>query len=197
MKNLVKQNMDIPEILEETPLLFLILDEAGNSKYTLRFSKSKAINETLVGVFLTAIISFVSVVILTLVMDLFDNGMIPFTIIDFEFSWTGSRAEEILTAWELNDGTQSSIIFNYLDFAFMLTYGSFGFSLVLLITQSFKDEGKSRKLGLICSVLPIIAAGFDVIENINLLIMQHNYPLTILLSLFLCTASIGKISSLL
>jgi hypothetical protein len=58
MKTLVKKNMDIPEIIEETPLLFLILDEAGNSKYTLRFSNSRAINETLVGVFLTAIISF-------------------------------------------------------------------------------------------------------------------------------------------
>ena len=102
----------------------------------------------------------------------------PFTIIDFEFSWTGSRAQEILSAWESNGGLESSIIYNYLDFAFMLAYGSFGFSLVLLITRSFKDEGKSRKIGLICSVLPIIAAGFDVIENINLLIMQHNYPLT-------------------
>ncbi|MCE7735296.1 MAG: tetratricopeptide repeat protein [Candidatus Heimdallarchaeota archaeon] len=58
MKNLVKQKMEIPEIIEETPLLFLILDKAGNSKYTLRFSNSRVINETLVGVFLTAIISF-------------------------------------------------------------------------------------------------------------------------------------------
>lgn len=58
MKNLVKQNLEIPEITEEIPLLFLVLDEAGNSKFTLRFSKSRSINETLVGVFLTAIISF-------------------------------------------------------------------------------------------------------------------------------------------
>ncbi|OLS26276.1 MAG: Photosystem I assembly protein Ycf3 [Candidatus Heimdallarchaeota archaeon LC_2] len=58
MKKLVRKKIDIPEIVEETPLLFLILDEAGNSKYTKRFSQSRAINETLVGVFLTAIISF-------------------------------------------------------------------------------------------------------------------------------------------
>lgn len=58
MKKLVRKKIDIPEIVEETPLLLLILDEAGNSKYTKRFSQSRAINETLVGVFLTAIISF-------------------------------------------------------------------------------------------------------------------------------------------
>ena len=48
MKKLVRKKIDIPEIVEETPLLFLILDEAGNSKYTKRFSQSRAINETLV-----------------------------------------------------------------------------------------------------------------------------------------------------
>lgn len=127
---------------------------------------------------LDTIISFVNVIILFLVMDLFDDGMIPFTIIDFEFSWMGSRAEEILTAWELNGGTQSSIIFNYLDFAFMLAYGSFGFSVLILLARSFNENEKHRKIGLICSVLPLVAVGFDVIENINLLIMQHNYPLT-------------------
>ncbi len=58
MKKLLRKKIDIPEIVEETPLLFLILDEAGNSKYTKRFSSSRTINETLVGVFLTAIISF-------------------------------------------------------------------------------------------------------------------------------------------
>lgn len=127
---------------------------------------------------LTTIISFVGVLILILVMDLFDEGMIPFTIIDFEFSWTGSRAQEIMTAWESNGGLQSSIIYNYLDFAFMISYGAMISGLLLLVTRSFKDEGKSRKIGLICSVLPLIAAGFDLIENINLLIMQHNYPIT-------------------
>ena len=127
---------------------------------------------------LTAIISFVSVIILILVMDLFDNGMIPYTIIDFEFSWRGSRAQEIMTEWESNGGLQSSIIFNYLDFVFMISYGAMGSSLSLLVIRSFKGEGKSRKIGLICLVLPLVAAGFDFIENINLLIMQHNYPLT-------------------
>ena len=127
---------------------------------------------------LTAIISFVSVIILILVMDLFDDGMIPFTIIDFEFSWTGSRSQEIMTAWESNGGLQSSIIFNYLDFAFMLAYGSFGFSILVLLARSFNENEKHRKIGLICSVLPIVSAVFDVIENINLLIMQHNFPLT-------------------
>ena len=126
---------------------------------------------------LIAIISLVGVIVLMLVMDLFDQ-MIPFTIIDFEFSWTGSRAEEILTAWESNGALQNSIIFNYLDFAFMLAYGSFGFSVVLLITRLLKEKEGYRKIGLICSVLPIAAAIFDVVENINLLIMQHNFPLT-------------------
>lgn len=141
---------------------------------------------------LTGIISFVSVIILFLVMDLFDEGMISYTIIDFEFSWTGGRAQEIMTAWEFNGGLQPSIIFNYLDFAFMISYGAMGASLLLLVTRSLKDEGKSRKIGLICSLLPLIAASFDLIENINLLIMQHNYPLTPLD----IVASIASISAL-
>ena len=117
---------------------------------------------------LTAVISFVGVLILILVMDLFDDGMIPFTIIDFEFSWTGSRAQEIMTAWESNGGLQSSILFNYLDFVFMLAYGIMGASLLLLIARFLKKKGKSYKIVLICTVLPLVAAGFDVIENINL-----------------------------
>ncbi|MHA1727640.1 MAG: hypothetical protein ACTSWY_02785 [Promethearchaeota archaeon] len=118
------------------------------------------------------IISFICVIIVNLIFGQFQDILLPYTIIDFEFSWTGSRAQEIITSWESNGGLQPSIIFNYIDFSYMFFYGIMGWGLILLVARSLKD--KFQKIGLTFSVLPLIAAFFDVIENINLLIMQYN-----------------------
>ena len=58
MWKLIRSKIEIPEISKEEPILFMIIDEAGNSKYTRRFSQNRMLNETLIGVFLSAINSF-------------------------------------------------------------------------------------------------------------------------------------------
>jgi hypothetical protein len=117
------------------------------------------------------ILSFVLFIVLILLMAPYNTKLIVYNIVDFEFSWNGARAIEILSSWGY-DGIQASIIINYIDFAYMFAYATMGWSLALLVTRSLR--GKIQKLGLFITFFPIIAALFDVVENINLLKMQYS-----------------------
>ncbi|GAB4317413.1 MAG: hypothetical protein Kow0069_20160 [Promethearchaeota archaeon] len=94
-------------------------------------------------------------------------------ILDFEFAWTAERAEEILAGWLAGSGGGSvvpcAVHVNVVDFAYMPAYGFTGFGLVVLVTRRL--SGGWRRAGLRLALLPLVAAAFDVVENVNLLVM--------------------------
>jgi hypothetical protein len=87
-------------------------------------------------------------------------------IVDYEFSFTGEKAREIIDTWgekRLSAAVKSLKI----DFLFIPGYVLLFFSLTMLISRI--HTGRIEKYGKVVSLLPFISGIFDVIENIFLL----------------------------
>jgi hypothetical protein len=93
----------------------------------------------------------------------------PYDIIAFEFAMTTEQANIILNDWATSGRIQLEIISALLDYGYMVVYGLLLAGLTLLLTR--KIEGRFHQVGLWFVTIPIIAAIFDAIENVNLLIM--------------------------
>ena len=89
-------------------------------------------------------------------------------VLEFEFAWTPEGINAIFTAWGA-DGKAKEAFVTYLDFPYLICYALFISGLIILVARSL--EGKVQTIGLYMALTPIIAAIFDVVENINLLLM--------------------------
>jgi hypothetical protein len=100
--------------------------------------------------------------------------MVPtYGILDFEFAWMPDQVLIIFSAWGVS-GMEAQAIGIYWDFLYILAYSSFIFSCILLVTRGL--TGKFQAVGLWMSLTPIISGIFDIIENINLLILLNTAP---------------------
>ncbi len=89
-------------------------------------------------------------------------------ILDYEFAWTASRVNTIFNAWG-SAGKQLTAIGIYMDFLYIIAYGSLMFGCLLIAAR--KLDGTLQTIGLIMAVLPWIAGICDAIENVALLMM--------------------------
>ncbi|MFX1445926.1 MAG: hypothetical protein ACFFHV_21125 [Promethearchaeota archaeon] len=89
-------------------------------------------------------------------------------VIDFEFAWTSDQISRIFKAWG-SEGKKKEALVTYIDFLFIPCYSLFMAGCILLVTRNL--EGKLQEVGLFMTIVPFIAGIFDVIENINLLLM--------------------------
>ena len=89
-------------------------------------------------------------------------------ILDFEFAWTKNRVETIFTTWG-DKGMNNQAIAIYWDFLFIVGYAPLAFCLIVLILR--RSGEKVQEIGLYMSITTILTGIFDVIENINLLLM--------------------------
>ena len=89
-------------------------------------------------------------------------------ILDFEFAWTQNRVETIFIAWG-EEGMNNQLIAIYWDFLFIIGYAPLAFCLIVLILR--RSSEKIQQIGLYISITPILTGIFDVVENINLLLM--------------------------
>ncbi len=96
------------------------------------------------------------------------KGATGYGVIEFEFAWTSERINTIFKAWG-SEGKKKEVFVTYVDFLFIPCYSLFMAGCVLLVTR--KLEGKLQEVGLYMTIMPLIAGIFDVIENINLLLM--------------------------
>ncbi|MHA2108007.1 MAG: hypothetical protein ACXABU_05530 [Candidatus Hodarchaeales archaeon] len=90
-------------------------------------------------------------------------------VIDLEFAWNVLQMEQILASWG-DDLIAMEINAVLLDFGFLIVYSLSLAGITLLITQSGILRSWTN-LGYYFTVIPFIAAAFDVIENINLLLI--------------------------
>jgi hypothetical protein len=105
------------------------------------------------------------------------EALVPtYGILDFEFTWTPDRAENILAVWG-SQGIFQETLAIYWDFLFIVGYVSLAFGLILLVLR--RSKNKLQRIGLFMTTIPFLTGIFDIIENINLLIMLSN-PTSIL-----------------
>ena len=94
------------------------------------------------------------------------------TVGEFEFAGSERRAAEMMAEWGAG-GRDLARLSLWLDFGFLLSYGSF-FLLAGLATRDFARARGLRLLaavGLVAPFCAAIAAGFDAVENVNLLLV--------------------------
>jgi hypothetical protein len=130
--------------------------------------KEKPENKILKPITLIAFIIFIS---LTIIFSLMTSGMVIFKdygVLDFEFAWTAEQINVIFAAWG-TEGMQIQALAVYLDFLYIIGYSLFIFGLLLMIARRL--EGKIQDITIIVGLTALIAGVFDVIENINLLLM--------------------------
>ena len=123
---------------------------------------------------LMTLVTLIGFIALTILFQ-FDEATLQagsgYGIMDFELAFTQATASTILTAW---GASLQAIVLRgtYVDFGYIVFYGLLLFSVTPLISRTLK--GRWQNIGLIFAFVPLIAGAFDVIENINLIIMLNN-----------------------
>ena len=116
-----------------------------------------------------AIVILLTINILIFGPLLYSGGM--YNILDFEFAWTQEQILTIFSYWGAEEMTlQAAGV--YWDFLYIIGYTVPLFALILLVSR--KLDEKILNIGLCMSLTPFIAGIFDIIENINLLVMLND-----------------------
>ena len=135
--------------------------------------KLKKTPSDLILLIIAAIGIIILLVINMLVFEPLANSVYFYGILDFEFAWTKDQILIIFTAWG-GEGIALQTTGVYWDFLYVIGYSVPLFALILLFTR--KLSGKIVDIGLYMSLTPFVAGIFDLIENINLLIMLNDTP---------------------
>ena len=117
-------------------------------------------------------------IIILLVINIFvfeplANSGFFYGILDFEFAWTSEQISIIFADWG-SEGMALQAAGVHWDFFYIVGYSVPLFALILLFTR--KLSGKIVDIGLYMSLTPLVAGIFDLVENINLLIMLNDTP---------------------
>jgi len=98
-------------------------------------------------------------------------------VLDIEFMWTDTMAIEIMSAWGPRL-IEKELFATYVDFAFMLGYGTLLSGISLLLARNLRARGlvlqanESQVAAL--ALLPCAAMLFDAIENVNIVAVLGN-----------------------
>ncbi|MHA2225461.1 MAG: hypothetical protein ACXAC8_09675 [Candidatus Hodarchaeales archaeon] len=130
----------------------------------------------------TVLLTFISA-ILTITIFLLMNPVEtalkttgPWGVIDLEFAWTVNQVKTIFQAWGSVLIAQEMYV-TFLDYGFLITYSTLFAGITLLISRRLNNRMQS--IGLIVTIIPFVAALFDAIENLNLILMLSsptNFP---------------------
>lgn len=123
---------------------------------------------------LTGIAAIATVIIYILMRPIETSS---YGTLDLEFAWTVNRINAIFDAWGsklINQELNNTL----LDYGFLVTYSSFFAGLTLLLTRKLLS-GQIRLIGFYMTLASFVAAIFDAIENLNLILMltsPNNFP---------------------
>ena len=123
-------------------------------------------------IYFATMISLVLTAIIFLLMRPVETelkSLTPYGVMELEFAWTMAQIDKILTAWG------SSLILKelgvtFLDFGFLVFYSIALAGVTLILTRKVFNETMSN-WGYRITLVPFLAAIFDVIENINIIFM--------------------------
>ena len=135
--------------------------------------KLKKTPSDLILLIIAAIGIIILLVINMVVFEPLANSGFSYGILDFEFAWTKDQILIIFTEWgAAGMALQANGV--YWDFLYIIGYSVPLFALILLFTR--KLSGKIVDIGLYISLTPLVAGIFDLVENVNLLIMLNDTP---------------------
>jgi len=109
----------------------------------------------------------------SIVMYLLELSNYPGTLNETQLGFSGEYIKSCFSCMSDED-MSIFIIANIFDYAFMIAYGTFFFSLALTLTRKLKEGSNWEKIGYSVSIFGITAACCDGIENVFLLIMASN-----------------------
>ncbi len=115
----------------------------------------------------------VLIIIASVVMYLLKLSNFPGTLNETQLGFNGEYIKSCFSRMS-NEDMSIFIIANIFDYAFMIAYGTFFFSLALTLTRKLKEGSAWKKIGNSISIFGITASCCDGIENIFLLIMASN-----------------------
>lgn len=98
-------------------------------------------------------------------------------VIELEFAWTIEQINTIFETWGPELINQELMV-TFIDFGFLIAYSFLLAGLSLLITRRVRNQ-KIQLMGYYMVISSFLAAIFDVIENLNLIMMlssPENFP---------------------
>ncbi|MBD3339122.1 MAG: hypothetical protein GF353_08430 [Candidatus Lokiarchaeota archaeon] len=126
-------------------------------------------------VFIIVILGLFSYLYMTFIIfttiEIYLQSKSGYGVIEFELAWTSENIDKIFRAWG-QEGKKKQIYVTIVDFFYIPAYVFFMSGTILLLIRNL--NGKIQDLGVYFTLLPFLAAAFDVIENINLLLMLTN-----------------------
>ena len=135
--------------------------------------KLKKTPSDLILLVIAAIGIIILLVINMVVFEPLANSGFFYGILDFEFAWTKDQILIIFAEWgSVGMALQTNGV--YWDFLYIIGYSVPLFALILLFTRRL--SGKIGDIGLYLSLTPLVAGIFDLVENINLLILLNDTP---------------------
>ncbi|MFX0069567.1 MAG: hypothetical protein ACFFAO_00540 [Candidatus Hermodarchaeota archaeon] len=96
------------------------------------------------------------------------KGRTGYGVFEFELAWTSENVNKIFNAWG-QDGKNKQLLMTIIDFLYIPAYVAFIAGCLLLVTRNI--EGKAQEIGLYMTLTPVFSGIFDVIENVNLILM--------------------------
>ncbi|MBY8985507.1 MAG: hypothetical protein KGD65_10585 [Candidatus Lokiarchaeota archaeon] len=123
--------------------------------------------------YIIAVVGFLIILLLYLLVFIPIESMVStYGILDYEFAWNSEQVETIFEVWDY-EGINSQKIAIYWDFLFIVGYVSLAFSLIVLVLR--KSENSIQTIGTYIVITPFLTGIFDIIENVNLLIMDITF----------------------
>ncbi|MHA1969957.1 MAG: hypothetical protein ACW964_19455, partial [Candidatus Hodarchaeales archaeon] len=104
----------------------------------------------------------------------------PYGVMELEFAWTVDKMNLILTTWEQADSSfiSQEIFVTLLDYGFLIAYSTLFACITLLISRKLLYD-RIQLAGYYLTFASFIAALFDGLENLNLIMMlssPSNFP---------------------
>ncbi|MHA2246214.1 MAG: hypothetical protein ACXADY_14715 [Candidatus Hodarchaeales archaeon] len=90
-------------------------------------------------------------------------------VMELEFAWTVEQINQIFGTWT-DDLIVQEFNVTLVDYGFLVAYSIFLACMTLLITRKLLS-GQIQLVGLYMTLIPFVAALFDAIENLNLILM--------------------------
>ncbi|MEJ2251210.1 MAG: hypothetical protein P8Y97_16350 [Candidatus Lokiarchaeota archaeon] len=101
------------------------------------------------------------------------NMVSTYGILNFEFAFSKEQVLNIFSAWG-TQGIALEVLGVYWDFLYIIGYLSLIFGSILLVLR--QSDVKLQKIGYWGLLTPVLAGIFDIIENVNLLLMLNLTP---------------------
>ncbi|UCE14774.1 MAG: hypothetical protein JSV04_06230 [Candidatus Heimdallarchaeota archaeon] len=131
-------------------------------------------------VILTGIAAITSIIIFLLMrpVEAALKATSPYGVMELEFAWTVDQINRIFDSWG-SDLIVQELNVTLIDYGFLVAYSTFLAGVTLLISRKYLTEQK-QQVGFYMTLVPFIAALFDAIENLNLVLMltaPTSYPM--------------------